>query len=67
MQYHLFSPVILSVLVLLGMATILPVEAHNRVAKWFETIERQSGVSFWLITGMFGIWALRIVAGFLPG
>ena len=63
LQHHLFSPLLLIVLTLLGISSLLPTAAHSKFVCLVKAAEKRTGISFFVISGMFVVWVLRSVAG----
>ena len=61
LQAHIFSPFVLIALGMLGICSLLPQRIHNLAIRMIAGIEKRTGISLFIIIGMFAIWVFRIV------
>jgi hypothetical protein len=60
-QLHAFAPVGLGIGLLLATAILLPARLRGRIAGRIASIEKRSGIMFWLIFGLLIYWIGRLL------
>lgn len=60
-QLHAFAPVGLGIGLLLASGILLPDRLRGRIAERIATIEKRSGIMFWLIFGLLIHWIGRLL------
>ena len=61
MTIHAFAPVLLFALILLGCAGLLPEPYRGKMISETERIERETGISAFLLISLVGYWIIRLL------
>ena len=57
---HAFAPVFLLGCCLMAGVSLLPEQLRRTAIDWFETLERRTGVTAFLLLGLVAYWGLRL-------
>ena len=60
LQLHAFAPLLLLVLLLIVCASVLPRRFAAALSRRIETIERSTGASLLILTGLLVYWLARL-------
>ena len=59
--FHAFAPFFVAALILVALAAILPHLVRDKIVAWVERMERRTGLTTILLTGLVLYWLARLL------